>query len=754
MGPLIFLVVIFIVVAFIATFRDRGKEIDRQKKKISEYQKEETERREKDLELRRREARLKEEKEKVAEKEKYYNTKIATLDKLIEEKSTCHSHMAAIMADFLTVHYEESAKYLETKTHPAHAQARSVRELREETQEILKSKKELEYTLASIATGNTTAYDLQKQEALSEENKQLHDEIVQAKAENKRLCDKVAQEKAQNKQLTDKVGRLKSENDNLLFKMASQSQLQSEIENRFGKFNDLSNVRERLCDEIDCIKVEIEKLFSKKLFLIHQQNEAEDNFEEIEKLLEKGDFLREEIERIKSENDSLCSELRYWNGEAERVNKVAAQNLPKAFIGEDLFQQYMKSMSTTRLERALSEEMQFKPFELLASVESLSSGETYTTTLTACTCEDFKRRALPCKHMIALAIRVKALSPYQKEMEELLCATGENLAKASEKEKSAKEIRRKNRETKAELNEIKKFIDEKQQSYPWLAKLISSYKLAKMDMRVKDPYTKRELTAKIKQAEREKVLLANQLAVYEYMFPILNSFKELPPESLTANLSKAKDTGFHYNWLSEEEYKILTSSEKQQLWIKNYFSRRSKNAWEAGIKYERYIGYLCEKEGCAVKYTGALLKLNDMGRDLVAVKENTIYIIQCKRFSEQKEIHENHLFQLFGSTCHYQAEHPRKNVVGVFVTTSHLSDVARSCAEKLGILLFENTEFKEYPIIKCNIGKEGEKIYHLPFDQQYDNVTIKTEQGEMYVSTIKEAERNGFRHAMKHKFTA
>ena len=51
-----------------------------------------------------------------------------------------------------------------------------------------------------------------------------------------------------------------------------------------------------------------------------------------------------------------------------------------------------------------------------------------------------------------------------------------------------------------------------------------------------------------------------------------------------------------------------------------------------------------------------------------------------------------------------------------------------------------------------NIGKNDEKIYHLPFDQQYDNVTIKTNSDEMYVSTIKEAERQGFRHAMKHKF--
>lgn len=57
---------------------------------------------------------------------------------------------------------------------------------------------------------------------------------------------------------------------------------------------------------------------------------------------------------------------------------------------------------------------------------------------------------------------------------------------------------------------------------------------------------------------------------------------------------------------------------------------------------------------------------------------------------------------------------------------------------------------EDYPLIKCNISQgTGEKIYHLPFDQQYDKVIIDTHRGEMYAFTVKEAEKNGFRRAFR-----
>jgi hypothetical protein len=58
---------------------------------------------------------------------------------------------------------------------------------------------------------------------------------------------------------------------------------------------------------------------------------------------------------------------------------------------------------------------------------------------------------------------------------------------------------------------------------------------------------------------------------------------------------------------------------------------------------------------------------------------------------------------------------------------------------------------KSYPMIKCNINPATrERIYHLPFDQQYDRTQI-CRPGECYVATAEEAERLGFRRAWRHR---
>ena len=48
---------------------------------------------------------------------------------------------------------------------------------------------------------------------------------------------------------------------------------------------------------------------------------------------------------------------------------------------------------------------------------------------------------------------------------------------------------------------------------------------------------------------------------------------------------------------------------------------------------------------------------------------------------------------------------------------------------------------------ECNIGIEG-KIYHLPFDQQYDSTIIEGKD-EFMALTVAEAEKAGFRRAYR-----
>ena len=94
---------------------------------------------------------------------------------------------------------------------------------------------------------------------------------------------------------------------------------------------------------------------------------------------------------------------------------------------------------------------------------------------------------------------------------------------------------------------------------------------------------------------------------------------------------------------------------------------------------------------------------------------------------------------------------PSGAVTPVLVVTTDLSDVVRMAANELGVRVEHIALQSDYPMIKCNINRStGERIYHLPFDQQYDRVRIVGSH-ECYVRTVEEAEKLGFRRAWRFK---
>jgi hypothetical protein len=53
-------------------------------------------------------------------------------------------------------------------------------------------------------------------------------------------------------------------------------------------------------------------------------------------------------------------------------------------------------------------------------------------------------------------------------------------------------------------------------------------------------------------------------------------------------------------------------------------------------------------------------------------------------------------------------------------------------------------------VIKGNINlRTGERVYHMPGQKHYNDVTIETESGERWFCTEDEAEANGWRRARK-----
>lgn len=248
-----------------------------------------------------------------------------------------------------------------------------------------------------------------------------------------------------------------------------------------------------------------------------------------------------------------------------------------------------------------------------------------------------------------------------------------------------------------------------------------------------------------------------QLEYLKQMFPSITDFLETDyaeVSKLSFNDIKSNEHDGVRDFLSKEEYEKLSESERNQLALDRYIASTHKSNWQIGRDYELYIGFKYAQKGYTIDYYGAYNGLEDLGRDLIARKGNEILIIQCKYWSSSKQIHEKHINQLYGTTICYCLENdiPVDYVHGVLVTNISLSETAKKFAKYLNITVVENFPLKEYPRIKCNINKnswgEKTKIYHLPFDQQYDSCKID-KPDEFFALTVQEAEAAGFRRAYK-----
>ena len=260
----------------------------------------------------------------------------------------------------------------------------------------------------------------------------------------------------------------------------------------------------------------------------------------------------------------------------------------------------------------------------------------------------------------------------------------------------------------------------------------------------------RELRQEVKPIIKELKLAQYKLKYIEILYPnIVDLFDADANDSEPFELETDETTDRTRYYLSQEEYSELSTRERNQLALDRYISGR-KSKWQIGRDYEMYIGQEFEQRGFDVEYTGIIEKLEDMGRDLHASNLHTTYIVQCKNWSQEKTIHEKHIFQLYGTVVLKQLERPKRKIQGMFVTSTKLSDKAKQIAEHLNISVYEEIPLKNFSRIKCNVASDGTKIYHLPFDQQYESTIIEKSKGEFYALTVAQAEDAGFRRAFRH----
>jgi Restriction endonuclease len=278
----------------------------------------------------------------------------------------------------------------------------------------------------------------------------------------------------------------------------------------------------------------------------------------------------------------------------------------------------------------------------------------------------------------------------------------------------------------------------------------------------------REAARARKDAERRARVLQYQLTYYESAFPWLVDYSGRSTLDLLDELQRRRrgeileetDNGDDAikRFVPPNEYAKLSDAERSDLALRRWCESRKTN-WQIGRDYERAVGYEFEIAGYTVDYFGAVKGLQDLGRDLIAKKGEKTYLIQCKYWSQSKEIHEKHIFQLIGTAFEYACKRLDRPIQGLdlngagivplLVTNIRLSETARHAAKMVGVEFKQEHPKKDYPLVKCNVNGRS-RIYHLPFDQQYDTTRINTDIGEIYVSTAAEAEKLGFRRARRH----
>ena len=301
-------------------------------------------------------------------------------------------------------------------------------------------------------------------------------------------------------------------------------------------------------------------------------------------------------------------------------------------------------------------------------------------------------------------------------------------------------------------------------SMPWLAGMMADYLTFDLEVeakklawgsnvkREKKVASIREIRAEAKARIEEAKYAIYQLEYLRALVPGIDEILATDYHDLHFD-GKIPEHDPILDYLTREEWQKMSENEKNQLALERYIDKRKSN-WQIGRDYELSVAYEYIQKGYHVDTYGSYMRLEDLGRDLVATKQNRTLVIQCKYWSTQKQIHEKHVYQLYGTSIGYCIEHniSTSEICPILVTNTKLAPMAKTVADYLGVVYVENHGMKEFPRIKCNIGRDefgnSTKIYHLPMDLQYDATKIE-KPGEFFAFSVEEAVKAGFRRAYR-----
>lgn len=218
-----------------------------------------------------------------------------------------------------------------------------------------------------------------------------------------------------------------------------------------------------------------------------------------------------------------------------------------------VFQDIRTTPDLSRLCSSMTQDIKILSlFNITAKVKG-ESRQSYDTSLEECSCDDYKNRKSPCKHMYRLAVEVGAL--LSKDCIDLESSLQKKIEEFIEKEADAKKAtaRTKQQLKKAQQKEsdVQKIMNESTMKFPWLSTLYADYEKI-MDEALENelrsnPYPAPKAADKVRQIRERKEALRLQcqaykyrLALYHSVYPELNTVKKLSPQEAYKHLTSNK----------------------------------------------------------------------------------------------------------------------------------------------------------------------------------------------------------------------
>lgn len=162
-----------------------------------------------------------------------------------------------------------------------------------------------------------------------------------------------------------------------------------------------------------------------------------------------------------------------------------------------------------------------------------------------------------------------------------------------------------------------------------------------------------------------------------------------------------------------------------------------------GQMFEHSIGWQLVLDGWEVDLYGARMGRDDLGRDIIASKPGRRLIAQCKYTSGP--IAAATVYYLFGTAIDWKREHNFTGWLDIaFFSHSEFMPEARVAAKRLNISLHECYPFHPFPAVKCHLNRDGRRLYHLPWQQNYRRTLINPKNGDCLTWWVREAVELGY----------